>query len=531
MKIHSKFWREEYSEIADSKVSIHDRHRFEIKLDIELPPAKKSSYKISSYFFIPKSLNISSHSYPKEKFYSCSQQYIRFKTPQISLKKILDLNVAFSPLHKIRKKWPLLLENPSDTEISAKIFKEIKLFGAILRRAIRDYIRYLLHEISLMKDKNNDQNSENRGSIINREALFDEMAHEFLNDIINLITVVDGLKNDFLNPHFPVPLKLKDAILFLDEFTSLTIEDFLILFLDQLREDGFQKNFSSLEKSLVSIIKKQSEHRRSMGYRSLVKKGIPNVEFPYRRGVLKKFMASALFLNIEPSDWEGTLQFTFALAAGVAMFFASLMMIFAQNHFAPNSGAFISIIVVSYMFKDRLKDWLKMMFTKSMTQWIADRKVKIRDPYTNKIVGHLKEAFTFVDYDLVPEEVLQKRNRDNLSSIDEDGNPERVIKHEKEVVIYADNIFRFHERMRNVNDIMRMNIDDFLRQTDDVLIDHLYLNPENHELEHLQCERVYHINMVIKYGPADEQNRPKSRLDRFRLVLNRDGIRSLEEII
>lgn len=518
MKI-GRLWREENSEISDSKISIHDKYRFEIKLDIDLPPAKKSAYKIETYFFVPKALNISPQTYHKNKFYSRSQQFIRFKTPKISLRKIIDPVVEASPYNRILKVMPELLSGSYDKKTVDQIYNEVKLLGAISKAAVGDLVKFLLDALAKIKK------DETLGKIKEIEII----GTEFVDDIHTLIHAISHIKKDLLNP--AAPQKLREAFLFCDEFISLTVQDNLCILLEGIRENPqIAEKLSSLDKLIVHRINKQQKYREDNGYPSILQKGTRNTIYPYRKSVLKKFISAALHLNIEVSEWEGWVQFFFGIAAALAMLFAILVTIFAQSRYTQNSGFFITIVVISYVFKDRLKDWLKLFFSKNIIKWLADRKVKIKDPYDNKMIGYFKEAFSFIDYHKVSADILHKRNMDNLTSIDEEGKPERVMRYEKEVVLYPQLISKHHVRRKNIIDIMRLNVRDFLLQADDSLVDFIYLNSETNQIEHLPCERVYHVNLVIKYTSRPTDHHSLVHLERMRLVLNRDGIVSMEEV-
>ena len=41
---------EDQNDILDSRIKLHDKHRFEIKLDIDLDASAKSSYEVETYF-------------------------------------------------------------------------------------------------------------------------------------------------------------------------------------------------------------------------------------------------------------------------------------------------------------------------------------------------------------------------------------------------------------------------------------------------------------------------------------------------
>jgi hypothetical protein len=517
----SQAMRNETNEISDSKISIHDKHRFEIKLDIELPAQQTNSYRLETYFFIPRALNISPSTYSKEMFYNSIQRYIRFKTPRFSLPRITDPSVEMSPFVRIRKNIPAILSGTKDKEITETVFNETKLLGAVTKGAIRDFVKHLLREMALVRRS---------GASGARFKMLEEMGAAFVRDVEAYIAAIHELKEEVLNP--AVPLKLHEAFLFFDEFISITIQDYLSILLQALRSSGgLDAELNALDQAFAKVILGQQSYRKSMGYPSVLSGAKTDSTLLYRRSVLKKFISNVLFLNMEFSEWEGLSQIPLAIAAGFAMLFAATAAVFAQTRYTTNSIPFVVVIVVSYIFKDRLKDWLKLYFTKGLVRWTADRKIRIRDPYSGQVIGNMKEAFSFVEQGRIPAEVLYRRNLDNITSIDEEGKPERVIKYEKEVALFPMRISRFHERRRDLNDIMRLNIDDFLKQADDPTAAYLHLNSVSGQLERSQCRRVYHVNLILKYNFYDAQKHARFRFQRIRLILNRNGIVKLEEVM
>ena len=43
------------------------------------------------------------------------------------------------------------------------------------------------------------------------------------------------------------------------------------------------------------------------------------------------------------------------------MLFAALITVYFQSRYAMNSMPFVAAVVISYIFKDRIKDWLKLL--------------------------------------------------------------------------------------------------------------------------------------------------------------------------
>jgi hypothetical protein len=513
--------REEANEIADSKITVHDRHRFEIKLDIELADHDASGYRVDTYFFVPRALNINPNTYSKDLFYSSIQRYIRFKTPQFSLARIIDPLAEASPLARIRKGLQIAAAGPETGEAVEAIFSETKLLGVVTRGAIRDVVKELLGALAALGP------SDTSGA---RLQAVQESAQAFVGDIDAYISTVRELQHEMLGA--AVPVKLREAFLFFDEFISLTIQDYLSTLLHALRErPDLEEPFRELDAAIAGIITRQQSHRKSMDYPSVLSEGKTDSTLLYRRGVLKKFISNVLFLNTEVSEWGGLSQLPLAVAAGFAMLFAAVVMVLAQNRYTTNSIPFIVVVVVSYVFKDRLKDWLKLYFSKGLVRWTADRKIRIRDPYSGRVIGNLKEAFSFTGQARIPAAVLHCRHMDNITSIDEEGKPEWIIKYEKEVQLFPARISRFHQRRRDLNDIMRLNIDDLLKQADDPVVDYLHLDPVSGRLEQVQCERVYHVNIVFTYRSLDSRKQAAQRFERIRLVLNRDGIVKLDEVM
>jgi hypothetical protein len=513
--------REEANEIADSKISVHDRHRFEIKLDIELPAHEAKGYRVDMYFFVPKALNINPSTYSKDLFYSSIQRYIRFKTPQFSLAEIIDPSVAASPFSRIRKDLGAILAGQGSGDTIETVFCETKLLGAVTRGAIRDSVKRLLGDLAAIR----------RADVLMASvAAFGESAGQFIADLGAYVARVRGLRQEMIAPG--VPVKLREAYLFFDEFISLTIQDYLSTLLHALRErTDLEASFPHLDASIAATIATEQRYRESMGYPSVLSNDKTDSTLLYRRGVLKKFISNVLFLNTEVSEWEGLSQIPLAVAAGFAMLFAAVVMVLAQNRYTTNSIPFIVVVVVSYIFKDRLKDWLKLYLSKGLVRWTADRKIRIRDPYSGRVIGKLKEAFSFAEEARIPAEVLYCRHMDNITSIDEEGKPERVIKYEKEVSLFPTRVSRFHQRRRDLNDIMRLNIDDFLKQADDPVVEYLHLDPLSGQLEQVHCQRVYHVNVVFTYRSLDSRKQASQRFERIRLVLNRDGIVKLDEVL
>ena len=512
---------DDQNDIFDSRIKLHDRHRFEIKLDIDLDAAARSSYEVETYFFVPRALNVGPHNYKKENFYNSSQRYIRFRTPKMSLGKVCDPALGTSPLNRIREDLGRVLSGAGDQPLTVKICNEFRLLGCIIRGEIRDYVKVFIDELATY------------GAAVpaaQRKLFVGEGLENFLGDLKRLDAALSSLKAELSDP--AVPVKIRETAAFFDEYVSLILEEYLTSLVDALRNNpGARARFEDVEKGLLAIVTAQNRYRQVMKYPSVLVPGSSNEVIIYRRGVLKKFISSVLYLKAEFSEWEGLTQVFFGLAAGTAMLFAVMVTVLVQRRYAMNSMPFVLAVVISYIFKDRIKDWLKLLFSKSLTRWISDRKIDILDSSGGGArIGLLKEAFTFLSDKSLPPDIARLRRIDNITSVDEEGKPERVFKYKKEIILYPEVIIKSHERRRDLNDIMRFNVRELIAQADDAAVDYPYVDAATGDVRVAACSRVYHLNLVLKYSYFDRDGQVTIHYERIRIVINKDGIVRLEEV-
>jgi hypothetical protein len=511
---------EDQNDILDSRIKLHDRHRFEIKLDIDLDASAKSSYEVETYFFIPRALNVGPHNYGKERFYNSTQRYIRWRTPKISLGKLCDPALATSPLNRVRADLSRVLSGAGDQALADKICDELRLLGCIIRGEIRDYVKVFVEGLATY------------GSAVpaaQRKLFVGEGLDNFLGDLKALETALGSLKAEISDP--AVPVKVRETMAFFDEYVSLVLEEYLTSLIEALRANpGASGRFAGVEQGVLAIVTAQNRYRQAMKYPSLLVPGSSNETIIYRRGVLKKFMSAVLYLKAEFSEWESLTQVFFGLAAGAAMLFAVLVTLFFQRRYAMDSLPFVLALVISYIFKDRIKDWLKLLFSRSLTRWISDRKIDILDSAGGGRIGLLKEGATFIPGRDVPPDISRLRRIDNITSVDEEGKPERVFKYKKEIQLYPAVIMKAHERRRDLNDIMRFNVRELVEQADDASVAYPYVEPATGELRSAACARVYHLNLILKYTYFDREAQENVHYDRIRIVLNKEGIVRLEEV-
>jgi hypothetical protein len=162
-----------------------------------------------------------------------------------------------------------------------------------------------------------------------------------------------ALRDRFQTPG--VPAGLRATFAFADEYMSLLVEGRTHDLLQRVQALGTPA-FAEAETGLAALVIDEIQYRKSRGFPSIVAEDKDNETFVFRQSVLKKFITSALHLVVRTEEeGKGLEQMAMAIGAGIAMVFATTVAFYYQKVYGTLSLGFFAVLVVSYMFKDRLK--------------------------------------------------------------------------------------------------------------------------------------------------------------------------------
>lgn len=487
--------------MIEETIHIHDKYQCEIKLGYQLDSEEKSTiYDIETYLFFPYSLGITRHTYSKNDFYNDIHAYIRLKTPTILLPDMVK--GKYNPLKKLHGHIEELLVQINQTTI-ANYECQIKLFCCIFKSAIRDHVSFLSTRVTA---------GDSEDVLVKYLASIQAITKGFraLRSLLNVPTIDKDLFSIYS---------------FGDEYLSLLIESYTYELLEHVKKiklSGKDEYF----KKLLALIAHELAYRKMNGYPSIPEVHATNEGFIFRTGVLKKYMGSILFLNtrIKP-DGEFLQQIVFALAAGIAMIFAVGAMFFAQSAYTSVSLPVFIVLVVSYMFKDRIKELTREYLGNKLRYLLFDFKMNIYNSSKEKI-GWCKESVTFIKDRKIPQQIMKIRNRDHIIEIENEWFGEVTILYKKRIKLFRKKLEHAYSdyRVESINDIMRLNIVKFLSKMDDPKKPVYILDGENYQKTY--GKRVYYVNMIMKYSMKNTV-----RYKRFRMVLSRNGIKRIEEVM
>lgn len=486
--------------MIEETVKIHDKFQFELKFTYQfkehLHPKK---YNVDTYIFIPKSLGVGPEYYSKSDFYHDIQSYIRLKTPVILIKNISgDVNSPMAKLKRSIERLSAGLDEKKSTDYTYRL----KMFCSIFRSALRDEMNFVSRQHT-----NNDKEFHLKSYLENSSKVLAEFRE--LRNLVNVSTIPD---------------KFFSMYLYADEYLSLQINEYRHELYEFLVRSG-HRNADDYMENILKLAREEITSRKNSGYPSIPTDNSDNEMIIFRRNALKKFVSSVLFLGIKTGR-EGALieQLLFGLAAALAMAFATGVAFFSKPSVEDLTMTFFMILVVSYIFKDRMKELLRNLISVNLQKYFFDHKTKIYSNSGHKI-GILKENFSFIKVNSTPKQILDLRRKDFMADIDETLFGENVMLYKKQILLFS-NKFKsvFPDfQINGINDIIRMDISSFLGKMDnpeeDVFI------PKKSEYHKIIGSRVYHINLIIKYSIDDGA----SVINRFRLILNRNGIKRIEE--
>lgn len=527
------------------RLKIHDRYQLELKFDHPITRERaKEMVRLEAYLFLPPNLGVNRQTYSRDHFFQDLQTFTRYGTPEISLENLLDAGNEKSPLARLERLKAELGkgDDPAANRAADRVAYELRILACIFRADSRDAYHHVYDLLGKAKAGSKDLD----------DALF--LSDKFLQQADLLISKVRRLQREFLGPHSPKPVVMGFELA--DEALSVQVEDVCGKLHRAFRRRHVPAAAAMMER-LAERMRTEEEYRRQAGYPTLVETSESqaaqrrNEYCLYRIGVLKKFAQSTLYLSVHSEEGSRPIVLSLnAIAAMAAMlFYLAAVLLLVGN---PQSVSLTAILlfVVAYAFKDRIKEGLKRYFSARMTGWLRDRENELIDRGPEKLtVGRTAEAFSFVDPKKLDPEVRACRARDELDELAEEGEPEQVIKYQKDITVYANRVYKVHERVSHLNEILRLSVRSFLHHMDEPQKTLVTFEPaDGHDaspegsapearresgedltlLNRVEVSKVYHVNLVLRLQLKGADGTWEGHFEKFRLVLSRNGIERVE---
>ncbi len=488
--------------MIDLSTKIHDRFTLEFKVGFNTEKADKqkkaSDFVMNTWIFVPNSLDINPTKYSKENFYRDLKSDQRIITPNYTLHDLAN-NDQLLPNQTLDNEFGDLSIAPDDT---IDLVHALKMYCAIAKSAFRD----------ASKQATETDNAKQR---IENCELYLADAKQVLN---RFRTLYKKLKNNGIKG------KIVQDFAYADEFLGNIMAVHTYRLRDKIH-DSFPDDYSQLESRFKDLLLGERAYKSEQGYLN-VNPDAPNgnEDFVFRTSLLKKFAESDLYLSSNKRKNTFLVeQILYSLAAGSAMLVATLSSFFFQQRYGNFTLPFLIALVVSYMFKDRLKEWLRLIFAKRLSSTVFDTRTDFR--IKGRHVGWSKDSMDFIDSDKVLPEVM--RLRDRLPLFDEvSGCDEKVILFRKKVRVWPSELAKASPfPMSGINDILRYNITELTRKMDNPSLS-LSGSWEDEGYKPIEGRKIYRLTFVFQciYDGSTEYKRVTVKCDKNGLMAVRIGL-------
>lgn len=473
--------------------------------------SRRVRYEVETLMFMPRVLGVSPATYSSRAFFSDTTAFLRLKTPVLSLDELA------------RGTAPWLREARGNEQ-------NLRVLGAIYRGALRATLRPLTT------------------NVLENTAPTDEEAEALAGRVRQAVNQTERALGHLraLAPTGDTSSRLEGAWAAADEYVTLVAEELLtevVDALDKVRDErdegaglGLLDEDEDADPGVAALrgardLSAQAavrcyEHRAAAGYRSVVEAEGPNEAFPHHRRVLKRYVFSALYLDVRQGD-QGVLarQVAAGIAAGLAMLLTVLVTLWARARWPNTSAAFVTALVVSYIFKDRLKELTRGWLGRRVMPRAPSQVLEIRAPNDGPLLGRCEERVEVTDSTRLDPTLLAVRHADHPTAVAEEGRPETVVRYVKRLSLDAGALAQFHRGFEGVNDVIRFNFGHLRARMDDPEEPYRYVHPDTGRIETAQCARVYHVNLLFRARSPDGER----TTERVRVVLDRRGIRRVED--
>ena len=472
------------------KLSRHDQYQLEAKIIYPFVPGQKTcDYSVEMFFFLPRNLAVNATSYGSREFYNDFSEYIRFKTPT---RRLADLIKPGSPVMQKLSRYASRLP-----ERREKFERCLKMFCSIVRSSLRD-------DAEKIKKAAPDE----RGNLL----------RSYLNCIKKLLELFRAYRNAAQNI---------EVYLLVDEYLSIMTGNYLYELWVFLEKNNFAGCDDSLQKQIIRITQSEINYRKACGYPSVPDEKSDNSELLYRESVLKKAMASILFLAVDTrKDGVWIENLFMGLSAAVAMIFVTAIAFIWQGLYLEEfSLSFFVVWVIAYMFKDRIKFILQNYCLSKRSRYSYDYRQKVFDGMGNR-VGVFHEGFRYCDAKDIDEQITAVRNPTMLSHLENGSLQENVLVYRKKIELSGNackDIFQ-EFKVEGVVNIYRLNIRHWLNKMDNP--QRMIHHSDGEKIHALKARRDYHVNMIVKLSKKGCQD----KFVHCRLVLCRTGIRKLVQV-
>jgi len=453
----------------------------------------KQRYSLETYFFLPVDMGVNKRNFTNTDFYRELKSYIKIDPAKALLSEIADLSAPFiQQLNAAFDNFDRSAE--SDNFLSDRI----KIFMNILKKSLKRELR----KIEVYK-------SDNEKTRVAKRLItnFDIIISHYRKHLEQIQNSSKGSK-------------VRTTFAFGDEYMSN-------LKYRYLQDIIFKLNFDdkSLEKSLTDILRQslqaEKKYRKKRGYPIASHKDKDNNKLIRRWDIVKYFIANKLVLDTRvDKDSKYLVEIFYSIAAGLAMVFATAIAFYYSKKFGNFTMGLFIALVISYMFKDRLKEWGRNFINSVLKKQMLDHRFSLYDSNRKKI-GTSNTGFIFIPKRNLIDEISNLRYKEAGLTTEE-----KVMKYTHKIRINTSKLKSTFKGVdiRGINDVIKFNFLPLTLRLEDPSVP-IFAEDAHRNIQKFYTDKTIPVNIIFTI-----RTHSTVIFQKYLLLINRNGIKKLKLI-
>ncbi len=476
----------------EARVSVHDQFHLEFKGIYETPDEGKYWVRSDAFFFIPRQLDFDHHSFKSANLFTDSKHYARLEPLPLSLKDLAD-NQVEGPLATLIEQGQALEKQASIDEDS--ICFESKLYAATFSSAARKE----------MGQEGDDQCNAFCQSLMDAISVFHEVISPFMN-----------LENN---------VRIRKTAMVTRSYMSFEAEVLLGKVASNCDSSLPIKKFLKNERKLRA---KYHEDWSLLFGEESNKLNREHVWSDY--SFFKKVVTSCLRVHESESKLTWSLsEMMMGFAAAVAMAFALAVAVISAWKYPMNSMPWLVIATIGYIFKDRIKEYLRGIGVDFIQSFVPDRTIHLNSADKKIRIGEVTDKLSFPKEKKLDAYVREMRDGAAKSASLLMPDSEVVMRISKQFTLKKHVPLESHGVKRNVATIMRFDVRRILARMDDPMRHVALIDLDTLASEDTKIPNVYQVPLIMRYRSFVD-NELHVRYLGLRVILDRNGIKRIEDL-
>ena len=482
------------------RVNKKSGHFLELISSLDIPQKnKKYSYGVETYILTPKRLRIIERNYSKEDFYKSFKNNTRLHVALLPFEEILKDDGDF--LH-IENEINLFLAKEKEEYLN-KLEEDLKILCMHIKHAMQSYEKTIK---SIIKKKL-DPTKQLKEIIKNCQKTFKKLEH---------IKKLSSKSNS----------KLPDIVRFCENYIYLTIK----YYVDKIIDNILTKTSYELDSEIFDFKRETEEYiTEELKTPKLSNNSNNKNELFFRRyKYLQRYVQSILYLNKRvKKDIFLSKHMVFSIAAAVSMLLATGITYIWQYKYGALSTPLFVALVLGYILKDRVKDWIKEFGYDLLLQYFWDHHRNLVKNNKN-VVGSYTESFYHVNNQEKLSEDIKEAIKPNSGENDillEFLPKKNIMCYHKNIKIKKDSSILIGKNdkitMFNIN---LFSLKPFLDRVGDSNKSWFFYDKEKQNINKVKTVRTLDIVLVCKY----KMNGKKVLLKKFIIKISKDKIHSIK---